>query len=104
MRTGKAHRVRVLPGSWLHRVSGRSELAVNSLHNQGIDRLAPCLVADAVAPDGTVEAVRHPASPALAVGVQWHPEYDFATDAVSRAIFAAFGDAMRLRGAKLAAD
>ena len=104
VRTGKAHTVRVLPGSWLHRVAGRTELAVNSLHNQGIDRLAPCLVADAAAPDGTIEAVRHPASPALAVGVQWHPEYDFTTDAVSRAIFAAFGDAMRLRGAKLAAD
>jgi putative glutamine amidotransferase len=104
VRTGKAHNVRLLPGSWLQRITGRSEIAVNSLHNQGIDRLAPGLVADAVAPDGTIEGVRYPGSIALAVGVQWHPEYDFTTDAVSRAIFVAFSDALRLRGAKLAAD
>ena len=91
VRTGKAHAVRIVPGSWLHRVAGVTVLPVNSLHNQGIDRLAPGLVEEAVAPDGTVEAVRCVACPGLAVGVQWHPEYDFATDAVSRAIFAAFG-------------
>ncbi len=104
VRTGKAHSVRLTPGCWLHRLSNQAELAVNSLHNQGIDRLAPGLVVEAVAPDGTIEAVRHTQSAALAVGVQWHPEYDFPTDTVSRAIFAAFGDVMRDRGAKLAAD
>jgi putative glutamine amidotransferase len=104
VRTGKAHSVRLTPGCWLHRLSNQAELAVNSLHNQGIDRLAPGLVVEAVAPDGTIEAVRHTQSAALAVGVQWHPEYDFPTDQVSRAIFAAFGDVMRDRGAKLAAD
>ncbi len=95
VRTGKAHAVRVVPGSWLHGVAGLTELPVNSLHNQGIDRLAPGLVVEAVAADGTVEAVRCPGAKALAVGVQWHPEYDFATDAVSRAIFSAFAAAMR---------
>ena len=107
VRTGKAHRVRLVPGGWLHRLTNQAELAVNSLHNQGIDQLAPGLAVEAVAPDGTVEAMRHMQCPALAVGVQWHPEYDFATDAVSRAIFAAFGDAMRAgraQAAKLAAD
>ena len=107
VRTGKAHSVRVVPGGWLHRLTNQAELAVNSLHNQGIDQLAPGLAAEAVAPDGTVEAMRHMLCPALAVGVQWHPEYDFATDTVSRAIFAAFGEAMRaarLQAVKLAAD
>jgi putative glutamine amidotransferase len=112
VRTGKAHNVRLTPGCWLHRLSNQAELAVNSLHNQGIDRLAPGLAIEAVAPDGTIEAVRHTHSAALAVGVQWHPEYDFATDAVSRAIFTAFGEALAqrgreshaARGAKLAAD
>ena len=107
VRTGKAHSVRVLPGGWLHRLTNQAELAVNSLHNQGIDQLAPGLAAEAVAPDGTIEAMRHTRCPALAVGVQWHPEYDFATDPVSRAIFEAFGDAMRAgraHAAKLAAD
>ena len=107
VRTGKAHEVRIVPGSWLHRVAGVVALPVNSLHNQGIDRLAPGLVVEAAAADGTIEAVRCVSCPGLAVGVQWHPEYDFATDAVSRAIFAAFGavlHAVGRAGALAAAD
>ncbi|MGI4954335.1 MAG: gamma-glutamyl-gamma-aminobutyrate hydrolase family protein [Janthinobacterium lividum] len=104
VRTGKAHAVRLSPGCWLHRIAGQGEITVNSLHNQGIDNLAPGLVVDATAPDGTIEAVRW-AGGGFAMGVQWHPEYDFATDAVSHGIFAAFGAAMRARtGAVLAAD
>ncbi|MBN9562715.1 MAG: gamma-glutamyl-gamma-aminobutyrate hydrolase family protein, partial [Alphaproteobacteria bacterium] len=57
VRQGKAHSVRITQGSWLHRLAGATEIAVNSLHNQGVDRLAPGLVVDAVAPDGTIEAV-----------------------------------------------
>jgi putative glutamine amidotransferase len=96
VRTGKSHAVRVAPGSWLHRLAGRGMLAVNSLHNQGVDRLAPGLVADAVAPDGTVEAV-HANGPGFAVGVQWHPEYDWERDEISRRIFLAFADAVAAR-------
>jgi putative glutamine amidotransferase len=35
-------------------------------------------------------------APGLAVGVQWHPEYDMETDAISRRIFMSFGDAVSL--------
>lgn len=107
VRHGKAHPVRVLPGTWLRRVAGADELAVNSLHNQGIDKLAPSLEVEALASDGTIEAVRVAGARGFAIGVQWHPEYDYATDEVSRAIFAAFGDAVRAHAgleAKLAAD
>jgi len=97
VRIGKAHSVRLAPGSWLHRLAGASEIAVNSLHNQGIDRLAPGLVAEGTAPDGLIGAVRVAKAPGFVVGVQWHPEYDFETDALSRRIFAAFGEAVRLR-------
>ncbi|HJS84688.1 MAG TPA: gamma-glutamyl-gamma-aminobutyrate hydrolase family protein [Acetobacteraceae bacterium] len=97
VRIGKAHSVRVVPGSWLHRLAGASEIAVNSLHNQGIDRLAPGLVVEGTAPDGLIEAVRVATAPGFAVGVQWHPEYDFETDTLSRRIFAAFAEAVRLR-------
>jgi putative glutamine amidotransferase len=99
MRIGKAHNVRLAPGSWLHRLAGGANLAVNSLHNQGIDRLAPPLVAEAWAPDGTIEAVRVPGH-RFAVGVQWHPEYDFETDAVSAGIFRAFGEAIGSAGVR----
>lgn len=105
IRTGKAHALRLVAGGWLHRLAGGTAIAVNSLHNQGIDRVAPGLVVDGTAPDGTVEAVRLPSAAALTVGVQWHPEYDFTTDAVSRAIFAAFGAATAGHSAEaLAAD
>jgi putative glutamine amidotransferase len=116
VRQGKAHMIRVTPNGWLHRLAGTEEIAVNSLHNQGIDQLAPGLVAEGVAPDGTIEAVNVVASqagPAIgyAVGVQWHPEYDWRTDALSRAIFEQFGkavrayaDAARLGGVSIAAD
>jgi putative glutamine amidotransferase len=97
VRTGKAHSVAVVPGSWLHRVAGATTIAINSLHNQGMDRLAPGLVAEGVAPDGTVEAVRVVNAPGFAVGVQWHPEYDWRTDAVSRRILESFGTAVRAR-------
>ncbi len=105
IRTAKAHDVRITAGSWLHRLAGASTIAVNSLHNQGIDHLAPGLVVEAVAADGTIEAVRLPGAAGLVVGVQWHPEYDFQTDAVSRNLFAAFGAAIRGRSSQtLAAD
>ncbi len=105
VRTGKSHSVRIVPGSWLHRIAGATDIPVNSLHNQGMDRLAPNLVAEGVAPDGTVEAVRGLA-PGFVIGVQWHPEYDWETDAVSRRIFEAFGEAVRqrLQGMHAAAD
>ncbi len=97
VRQGKAHSIRVTPGGWLHRLAGATEIAVNSLHNQGIDRLAPGLVVEGIAPDGTIEAVRvvNPAT-GYVVGVQWHPEYDWPTDTLSRGIFEEFGDMVRL--------
>ena len=116
VRQGKAHAIRVTPNGWLHRLAGSTEIAVNSLHNQGINQLAPGLVVEGIAPDGVIEAVRVTASeagPAIgyAVGVQWHPEYDWRTDALSRAIFEQFGAAVRayaasarLGGVSIAAD
>ena len=97
VRVGKAHAVRFVAGSWLHRLAGAREAAVNSLHNQGVDRLAPGMVAEAHAPDGTIEAIRVATAPGFAVGVQWHPEYDFETDVLSRRLFEAFGDAVAER-------
>lgn len=104
VRSGKAHSVRLTLGGWLHRLAGSPDIAVNSLHNQGIDRLAPGLVVEAVAPDGIIEAVRLPGAPAFAAGVQWHPEYDFETDVVSRRIFEHFGEALRGDAMAAAAD
>jgi putative glutamine amidotransferase len=97
VRQGKAHNLRIVPGSWLHRVAEATEIAVNSLHNQGIDRLAPGLVAEGFAPDGQIEAVHVLNAPGFAIGVQWHPEYDWETDPVSRRIFEVFAQAVHGR-------
>jgi len=93
---GPVHDVNVAPGGVFSRIlPGMQQFAVNSLHAQGIDRLAKPLSIEAKAPDGAIEAVSMPAAPAYLLGVQWHPEWRFAENDVSKAIFTSFGDAIR---------
>jgi len=101
---GPIHEVRVTPGGMLAELltdlAPGESFRVNSLHGQGIDRLAPLLRIEAEAPDGAIEAVSMTRARAFLFGVQWHPEWKYAENPVSRAIFAAFGDALRLRAAE----
>lgn len=96
---GPAHTVSVVPGGVLAGWTGLAAMEVNSLHAQGIDRLAEGLALEAVAPDGTIEAVRVENARAFAFGVQWHPEWNIGQSQTSRAIFGAFGQACRARRA-----
>jgi len=94
--------VTIKPGTCLAEILGSGEIKVNSVHRQGIERLGPNLQVEAVAPDGTIEAVSVAGSKGFAVGVQWHPEFWAASDAPSRQIFEAFGNAVRAhRAARL---
>ncbi|MEO8449545.1 MAG: gamma-glutamyl-gamma-aminobutyrate hydrolase family protein [Gemmatimonadota bacterium] len=68
-----AHPVEVVGGTRLGALWEHSRVPVNSMHHQGIKRIAPDLVASAYAPDGLIEAVEIPGD-RFAVGVQWHPE------------------------------
>ncbi len=103
-----AHQVSFAAGGVLCAIArdalGTDEATVNSLHGQGIDRLAAELVVEATAPDGIVEAVRVKDAPAFAIGVQWHPEWRATEDKLSAAIFRAFGDAARARASTKARD
>jgi putative glutamine amidotransferase len=96
---GPAHDIRIVPGGLLQEIApdlaAASDLRVNSLHSQGIDRLASVLRIEAEAPDGAIEAVSMEEAEGFLLGVQWHPEWRFARDPLSRALFAAFGDAVR---------
>jgi putative glutamine amidotransferase len=74
-------------------ICGALEIDVNSLHGQGIDQLAPGLVVEAVAPDGTIEAVRVAGAKSFAMAVQWHPEWEVTHFADRKKLFAAFGAA-----------
>lgn len=96
---GPVHPVRVSPGGLLHKLlpalGGDLSFEVNSLHSQGIDRLAPGLRVEAMAPDGTIEAVSLQGAKTFLLGVQWHPEWKYSENPVSREIYAAFGAALR---------
>lgn len=92
-----AHAVRLVPGGVLEGLLGRPEIQVNSLHGQGVRDLAPRLAIEGLAPDGTVEAVSCPGHPGFLLGVQWHPEWRYAEDPHSVAMFRAFGAAAAAR-------
>lgn len=96
---GPAHEVRLREGGLLANIVRERTFRVNSLHSQGIDRLAEALRPDASAPDGQIEAVSLPRAKGFVLGVQWHPEWRWSEDPVSRQIFAAFGEALRQRHA-----
>lgn len=76
-------------------LGGPATVQVNSLHGQGLDRLGDGLRVEALAPDGTIEAVSLPAARGFLLGVQWHPEYSPQDDPCSRRLFTAFGTAVR---------
>ncbi|MFC5385059.1 gamma-glutamyl-gamma-aminobutyrate hydrolase family protein [Aquamicrobium segne] len=91
--------VTVKPGTCLASVFGTGTIDVNSVHRQATGRLAPGLQIEALAEDGTVEAVSVKEAKAFAVGVQWHPEYWLKSDTASQKLFTAFGDAVRQHAA-----
>jgi putative glutamine amidotransferase len=73
------------------------ESKVNSAHGQGIDRLAPGLAVEALAPDGIIEGIRVEGAKTFAMAVQWHAEFGWQEHALSRALFEAFGRAAKTR-------
>jgi putative glutamine amidotransferase len=62
-------------------------------------RWARIYAVEARAPDGVIEAFRVADSPSFALGLQWHPEWQFERNPFSSALFAAFGEASRRRAA-----
>jgi len=87
------HPVSIEAGGMFERMGLAAQFEVNSLHSQGIDRLAPGLRVEARAPDGLIEAVSMDDAPGFALGVQWHPEWRFAENPVSLRLFQAFREA-----------
>ncbi|MGB8840537.1 MAG: gamma-glutamyl-gamma-aminobutyrate hydrolase family protein [Aliidongia sp.] len=84
------HAVRIEPGTLLHKVTGATEILVNSAHHQAVGRVGDGVMVDAVAPDGVIEGIEAPGR-RFCLGVQWHPEFAI-TEADNR-IFRAFIDA-----------
>jgi putative glutamine amidotransferase len=86
--------VSVKEGSCIAGVLGTGTFEVNSLHRQAIGQAAPRLAVEALAEDGTIEAVSVIGASNFAIGVQWHPEYWVESDATSARLFKAFGEAV----------
>jgi putative glutamine amidotransferase len=96
---GPSHTVRLVEGGVLRAIAGSDTLTVNSLHHQGVRVLGAGLIAEALAPDGVVEAFRVAGAHRFALAVQWHPEWKPMDNAFSRGLFQAFGEAARDRDA-----
>lgn len=90
------HTLRLTPGGVLARLTGAETVRVNSLHGQGIDRLAERLQVEGVSEeDGTVEAVSVKDAPGFALGVQWHAEWRIDAFPLHRMLFRAFARSVK---------
>lgn len=82
------------PGGQLAEILGGDKFLVNTLHGQAVDRPGERVTVEALADDGTIEAISIKDAPSFAIGVQWHPEYRAEEREVSKLLFAAFGQAL----------
>lgn len=97
---GPSHPVNLTDGGLLRELAGSDQVMVNSLHAQGVARLANGVRVEAIADDGLIEAFRVDGVPGFALAVQWHPEWRSCENRFSTAIFKAFGDACRVRASQ----
>ena len=91
----KQHEVYLTEDGKLNKLAGADSIEVNSLHTQGIDKLADSLEIEGVAKDETVEAISLKNYSGYFFGVQWHPETSSTTDDFSKKLFGSFNDAVQ---------
>ncbi|MGB5627589.1 MAG: gamma-glutamyl-gamma-aminobutyrate hydrolase family protein, partial [Woeseiaceae bacterium] len=97
---GPSHPVNLADGGLLRELAGSDQVMVNSLHAQGVAKLADGVSVEAIADDGLIEAFRVDDVPGFALAVQWHPEWRVTENEFSTAIFKAFGDACKLQASR----
>lgn len=91
-----AHEVELKADSRLHTIFGTVQLAVNSLHHQAVENVAPPLIATAYAEDGIIEGIEAP-NAHFFLGVQWHPEGLVHHVPAMRALFEQFIEACKTK-------
>jgi len=89
------HTVDLTDGGMLANAYTKGALDVNSVHYQGIAKLADGLNVEARAPDGLVEAYSARPNGAPLLAVQWHPEWGTENDPDSQTYFHLLGKALR---------
>jgi putative glutamine amidotransferase len=90
---GHSHSITLTDNGLLQQLYGKTAVRVNSLHGQGIHKVAEGLKVEAVSEDGLVEAITDPSGQAFNLAVQWHPEYQVTKDDLYESIFSAFASA-----------
>ena len=71
------HDIRLKEGGLLQKLTGKDVYRVNTLHGQGIDKIADGFDVEAITiEDSVIEAIRLKDDPGFTVGVQWHVEYE----------------------------
>lgn len=95
-----AHEIRLKEGGFLASLTNKPVEMVNSLHGQGIKTLSRDVTAEAIAPDGLVEAFTVNKAKQFALAVQWHPEWKFNEHPFYLALWRAFGNACQQRANK----
>lgn len=89
------HAIDLAGGGMLASAYSKSALEVNSVHYQGIGRLADGLSVEARAPDGLIEAYSARPNGAPLLAVQWHPEWGTENDPDAQTYFHLLGKALR---------
>lgn len=90
----QAHKVETKKGGMFEKMGLPAEFTVNTLHQQGINKLGNHLYVEAVSDDGIIEAVSVPGR-RFVLGTQWHPEGDWYLNKASEKILASFGEVVR---------
>jgi len=83
------HNIHSQKGGLFERLDLPAEFSVNSLHNQGVNKLGANLYVEGISEDGLIEAFSVPGKRFI-FGTQWHPEGDFWMNAVSKKLFEEF--------------
>ena len=81
----------------LEKFTGLSQVVVNSLHGQGIDRLGDGLNLEAMSQDGLIEALSITDYGTFGIGIQWHAEFhpERSENSINRVLFKKFGVSCR---------
>lgn len=90
-----AHKILITEGSFLSDIFlGEKTIAVNSKHEQAVDRVGAGLLISATEPTTRViEAIEFPNHP-FCIGAQWHPEY-LSNEQYDKMLLSAFCDAAK---------
>ncbi|MBC7900359.1 MAG: gamma-glutamyl-gamma-aminobutyrate hydrolase family protein [Saprospiraceae bacterium] len=91
-RERNSHSIRIEPGTILESLAGKGsgQVKVNSHHHQAIKTVGKELSATGWTNDGIIECIEDTRDNRFVLGVQWHPELSWNSDALSKAIFDSF--------------